>query len=348
MSTVYFSPIDSRTSVQEIQRISRNLLSTIVAREKVNLEKKIPLKVHFGEKGNTSFVKSENFLGVIDYLQGQDIETCYIETTVMYGGQRYRKDLHLKTAEEHGFNQIPIVIADGEQGELYEDVHIGKTHFESCKIGKDFSQYPQMIVLSHFKGHMLAGFGGAMKQLSMGCAAKGGKLQMHMGIKPQIRTRKCKQCNLCLTRCNEDAITIGKKSIIDHDKCVGCGACLSICPHKAVSIMSVSGVYSMVFKRSSFHEKLMEYALAAHLNKQNIYMNFAMNITRGCDCEPRKMKPLMDDFGIFVSTDPVAVDKVNYDMVKERGKTFKGAAQFEYAEKIGLGTTDYELIEIPT
>ena len=347
MSKVYLKSINPDTPVQEIQAITQELLKTLVEKENIQLRETVPLKVHFGEKGNVTYLKSDNFIGIIDYLKQQNIDTRYMETTVMYGGQRYRKDLHLKTAAEHGFDQIPIHIADGEQGELYDEITIHRKHFKTCKIGKDFSDFDQMIVLSHFKGHTLAGFGGAMKQLSMGCASKGGKLEMHMGIKPKISNRKCKKCDLCLSRCNEDAITIGeKKSFIDHDKCVGCGACLSICPHKAVSIMSLSGIYSMIFERSDFYEKLMEYAYAALIGKSNISINFAMNITKGCDCEPRKMKPIMDDFGILISSDPLAIDKACYDMVKERGKAFRGFKQFEYAESIGLGSTNYEIVEI--
>ena len=346
MANVYYKKVDRNTTVKEVQEITRQLLAAIIEKEEIELERKVPLKVHFGEKGNTTFIKSENYEGIIGFLEARGIETCYMETSVMYGGQRYKRDLHLKTAQEHGFTQVPIIIADGEQGEAFAEVEIGGRHFKSCKIGKDFLDYNQLIVLSHFKGHMMAGFGGAIKQLSMGHASKGGKLAMHMGIKPRIVNRKCKKCNLCMTRCNEDAITIGKKSFIDHEKCVGCGACVAICPTKAVSIMSVKGVSNFLLQGKKFREKLVEYAYAAQKDKKNIYINLAMNVTKGCDCEPKKMDPIMEDFGIFVSTDPVAIDQVCLDMAKERGKTFKGGEQLLYAEKIGFGSTHYTLQQI--
>ena len=153
------------------------------------------------------------------------------------------------------------------------------------------------------------------------------------------------KCHLCESRCNEHAITINKKSFIDHDKCVGCGACAAICPHKAISIFSLRGLLSSV-RFGTFKEKLVEYAYAAQINKKNIYINFAMNITGGCDCEPRKMKPVIDDIGIFISTDPVAIDKACYEMAKNKGKKFRGSDIFKYAEKIGFGSQEYELIEI--
>ncbi len=346
MSNVYFRKIDKSTSVQEVQAITQSLLEEIVEKEKIKLEKEIPLKVHFGEMGNTSYIKSENYEGIIKYLQDHDIETCFMETSVMYGGQRHNRELHIKTAKEHGFTQLPIVIADGERGEGFTEVEIDQKHFKTCKIGRAFLDYDQLIVVSHFKGHMLAGFGGAIKQLAMGHASKGGKMAMHMGIKPHIVNRKCKKCNFCKTRCNEHAITIGRKSYINHEKCVGCGACVSICPHKAVSIFSLTSVMHFLGIGNNFQEKLIEYAYAAQKGKRNLYINFAMNITAGCDCEPRKMKNLVDDFGIFISTDPVAIDKVCLDLLKENGKKFRGAKQLDYAEHIGFGTTKYKLIEI--
>lgn len=346
MANVYYKKVDSTTPVDVIQQITQELLYEIVEKETITLEKQIPLKVHFGEKGNHSFIKSENYQGIIDYLKNKDIETCYMETSVLYGGNRNTKELHTKTAIDHGFTQVPIVIADGEQGEAFVEVAIDKKHFKTCKIGKDFLNYKQLIVISHFKGHILAGFGGALKQLSMGHASKGGKLAMHMGIKPHIVNRKCIKCGLCKSRCNENAITIDQKAFINHEKCVGCGACISICPHKAVSIITLKGLYKAVLQPNIFKEKLMEYAYAAQKDKRNIYLNFAMNITKGCDCEPKKMKPIMDDIGIYVSVDPVAIDKACYDAVKERGKTFKGIEQLLYAEKIGLGSTHYNLIEV--
>lgn len=345
-SNVYFRRIDSTTDIKTIQEISKQLLATIMEKENITLKKKIPLKVHFGEHKNVTFIRPENYLGIIDYLQERDIESCYIETSVLYGGQRYKKELHKKTAEAHGFTQLPIIFADGEHGENFAEVEINKKHFKTFKVGKAFLDYDQLIVISHFKGHMMAGFGGAIKQLSMGHAAKGGKIAMHMGEKPQIVSRKCKQCNLCKTRCNEDALTIGKKSKIDHHKCVGCGACMAICPHQAISVFSLKSILKFLGIGNAFIEKLVEGAYAAQKGKKNIYMNYAMNITAGCDCEPRKMKPIMGDFGIFISTDPVAIDKACYDIAKEKGKTFRGFKAFAYAENIGLGSTNYTLHEL--
>jgi uncharacterized Fe-S center protein len=344
---VYYHRTDSDTDTTSVNGITRKLLGELVEKEGIALEKKIPLKVHFGEKGNVTFVRPENFLGIIEFLKERDIGSCYMETCTLYGGQRYKSELHEQIALEHGFTQLPIVFADGEHGENFAEVEIDRRHFRTFKVGKAFQDYGQLIVLTHFKGHMLSGFGGAIKQLSMGCAAKGGKLGMHAGEKPRIRNRKCKRCNLCKTRCNVDALVIEEKnSWIDHSKCVGCGACMAICPYKAISIISFGTMLKFFGIGNPFLEKLVEGAYAAAKGKRNIYLNFAVNITRGCDCEPRKMKPVMEDMGIFASTDPVAIDKACFDMALERGKKFRGGKAFPYAESIGLGSSSYTLFDL--
>jgi uncharacterized Fe-S center protein len=345
---VYFGAVSEDASASDVQGISRGLLARLLEDEGIELSGEVSLKVHFGEKKNVTYIRPENYDGVIDLLEEKGVDTCFMETTVVYGGQRFRRDLHLKTAEEHGFTRLPVEIADGECGEDFVEVPIeGGKHFDSCKIARGIRESEQMLVLTHFKGHMLSGFGGAIKQLSMGCASKGGKLAMHMGIKPRIINRKCRKCHKCEPRCNEEAITISDdgRSFIDHQKCVGCGACVSICPFRAISLLSFVGILR-VFGLGKFREKLVEYALAAQKDKKWIYLNFAMNITRGCDCEPRRMKPLIPDVGIFASTDPVAVDKACFDMVKERGRKFRGGNTFGYAERIGLGSANYTLVEV--
>ncbi len=346
MANVYFTAFDSSRKPQDAKDAAKHLLMEFVKRENIALEKEIPLKVHFGEIGNTTFLKPGLFDGVIDFLQENRIKTSFIESTVMYGGKRYNKSLHTETAEKHGFTRIPVVIADGEHGENFQEVAVNKKHFATCKLAAGYANHPQIIVLTHFKGHMLAGFGGAIKQLAMGFASKGGKMAQHLDMKPKIKNSKCTRCGRCLTRCASDAITIGEKSFINHEKCVGCGACVSICPNKAVRIISIKSVLRFLGIGNPFQEKIVEYAYAAHTGKRHIYMNFLMSITGGCDCEPRKMKPLIGDIGIAISADPLAIDQASCDLTARAGKKFRGKRVLEYAEEIKLGTRKYELIAV--
>ncbi|MCJ7689156.1 MAG: DUF362 domain-containing protein [Clostridiaceae bacterium] len=340
---MYFKAIDSISKTEEISSAASELLDAVVKQEPISLEKFIPIKVHFGEKGNTTFIGSENFSGIINYLKKKNIESAYIETNVLYRGERTTREKHLKLAKEHGFTQLPIIIADGEHGEDFEEIEINKKNFNKCKIGKDIANKKQMIVISHFKGHALAGFGGAIKQLGMGCASRGGKLAQHANSIPKISFFKCKACNACAKICPENAITVDKKAKIDKDKCVGCASCMAICPYGAIS----NSWFASITK--SFNERLAEYAYAASVNKNHIYITFAFNITRNCDCDGHNMKPIVTDVGVFASTDPVAIDKACLDVIdKNNSRTVfkRGRATLDYAEKIGLGSKEYELVEV--
>ena len=345
---VFFKKVETSFSEAEISAVARQVLETLLEREDPGLLPEIPVKLHFGERGNRTYIPQNCYLGAIDLLESRGSKLCYAETNVLYGGSRANGDNHRKLAADHGFDRLPVVIADGNSGEDAVNVAVpsGK-HFKTASIAGFLAKSEQCVVFSHFKGHMLAGFGGAIKQLSMGFASKGGKMAMHLGVKPRIRQWLCKSCGLCAKRCNENAITKGKKSfVIDPDKCIGCGACYSICPHYAVSILSLGGLWNALTGGRVFREKLVEYALAAHHGKKNIYLNFCINVTNGCDCEPHPMRRCIADIGVFASLDPVAVDHACYNAVAEQGKRFRGKEQLNYAAKIGLGSTEYELIEL--
>lgn len=343
MKKVYFKAIDSYSKTEEISIAAAEILNEIVKNENLKLEKFIPLKVHFGEKGNKTFIEPKNYIGIIDYLKERHIESAFIETNAIYKGERLTREKHINLAKEHGFIQLPIIIADGEYGEAFENVEINKKNFDKCKIGKEIVKQKQIIILSHFKGHALAGFGGAIKQLAMGCASRGGKLAQHSSSVPKINYFKCKACSACAVKCPENAIIINRKAKIDKKKCIGCASCMAICPHGAIYNSWLGSI------TRSFNEKLAEYAYAAAKDKNFIYITFAFNITRQCDCEGHSMKPIAKDIGLFASTDPVGIDEACLDTLdKTQGKIVfrRGRYTLEYAEKIGLGSRKYELVEV--
>lgn len=349
MSQVYFCPVTQPVAHNDIQNLSRQLLEKLLDDTQIELSQNLPLKVHFGEKGNCTYIPANYYDGIISLLQERGCNPFYTETSVLYAGERYEGERHLRLALEHGFSQLPISMADGREGEDFTEIAIGKKHFKVCYIGRKIAEASQILVLSHFKGHMLAGFGGAIKQLSMGCAARAGKLAMHKGVKPQIKNSRCHRCHVCEKRCNFGALHIGEHCFIDREKCKGCGACIAACPHKAISsfsFFSLSSILNHLFKGKNFREGLAEYAYASALGKRNLYLNFALNITRGCDCETRRMKSLIPDIGLFASLDPVSIDCACYDAVAEAGVKFSGHHQLEYAESIGLGEQKYNLVQL--
>ncbi|MFW6449474.1 MAG: DUF362 domain-containing protein [Nanoarchaeota archaeon] len=326
---------------KDLSRAGKAVFDELVRAEGLKLNRKLPLKVHFGEKGNSTYIKPGAYEGIIGSLKGR--EPFYIETNVLYRGERTNKKAHIALAKRHGFN-LPIVIADGNTGESFSEIKIDKKHFKTCKIGKEFSDFSQLVVLSHFKGHRLSGFGGAIKQLAMGFASRGGKLAQHLDTKPRISWFKCRACGVCKKHCPVAAIKVNKKAKIDYEKCVGCAVCSSVCPYNAVKLFSFSSL-SGIFG-TPFYEKLAEYAYAAQLNKSNIYINYAVNITRGCDCEGRKMKAFAPDIGVLASTDPVALDNACLQLLKIKGYKLKGEHVLKYAENIGLGSRKYKLIQV--
>ncbi|MFC1595681.1 DUF362 domain-containing protein [Candidatus Margulisiibacteriota bacterium] len=342
MSNVYYTSIKKNNTPANISNAVYQLVKYLVEVEAMQLERSIPLKVHFGERGNHTFVTSDYMQGIIDYLREQNVEPYYIETNVLYKSDRTQKDSHIKLARDHGFTQLPITIADGDIGEDYYEVPVKQKHFKTCKIGAAFKDVSQMIVVSHFKGHIVAGFGGAIKQLSMGCAARGGKLAMHSHALPSLKPSKCTRCGLCVDHCPGHALSLGETIIFDRTKCTGCAACLAICPHDAIKVNWGNT------EAAEFLEKLAEHALAAQKGKSCIYVNYAIKITDNCDCMDISMQPIADDLAVMVSTDPVAIDLACMDMLDQREPkpVFGGRDIFKYAEAIGLGSMDYQLIQV--
>lgn len=194
--------------------------------------------------------------------------------------------------------------------------------------------------MSHFKGHGAAGFGGALKQLAMGFAARGGKLEQHSGISPVVDAEKCISCGICVNKCDFGAIQTPDTAVIDESKCIGCAGCIAVCPQGAIE---------NTWGGSNFLEKLSEYAYGASKDKDIIYITFVHNITKECDCAGTAMKPIAGNIGILAGKDPVALDAACLDLVQKNSgeKLFeKGRTSLKHAEKIGLGTMQYELIEI--
>jgi hypothetical protein len=340
MSEIYFKAIESYSNTEEINKAVLELFKKLNPGFTGNLA----IKVHFGEEGNKTFISPKNYEHLIHYLKLNKCLPVYIETNVLYKSKRTSKESHIELAREHGFTNLPIVIADGNAGEEMQEVEINQKHFKTCKVGKAYKDYNQLIVMSHFKGHGLSGFGGAIKQLGMGFAARAGKLAMHSNSKPIINPLKCKKCHLCEQNCPVNAITIGLIPHIDIKKCIGCAKCISICPHGACTVNWISTL------PGTFEEKLCEYALAATKvgdKSQIIYINFLLNITDNCDCM-KTAKIIAKDIGILAGTDPVALDKACYDLLtkKENKKVFGGEKTFDYAESIGLGKKEYTLKEI--
>lgn len=300
------------------------------------------LKCHFGEEGNDAYVSPEIIKKVASMFDFPSL----LETTVLYRSQRSRASTHRELAIRHGFDFGEIDILDGEKGDDNIEVDLKKlsseNKLEKAFLGANLQNYESLLVVSHFKGHEMSGFGGAIKNLSMGFASRRGKLNMHAGVKHQVDKAGCTGCKACINDCPVDAITLqeDRKAFIDQGVCVSCSKCISVCPVSAIGIPwgSVS--------KEEFQDKLAEYALAVDKTKKCHYINFVINIVPNCDCLGIKQERLTEDIGILVSDDPVAIDQASYDIVYKQCKEFENHSsenQLAHGAKIGLGSREYDL-----
>ncbi len=329
------------------------------------------VKVHVGERGNDTFMNPVLVRRVVDCIKAAGGKPFLTDSNTLYKGSRHNAVDHMITALEHGFSYstvgAPFIVADGLRSTSYEEVAIGKKHFKSVKIASSIAAAQAMVVLSHFKGHEMAGFGGAIKNLAMGCTPSQGKCDQHAS-RFTVVEKKCVACGNCIASCPEHAIRFERKgtvkfAVIDKERCIGCGECLTVCAPKAVEI-------DWKTELGPFNERMAEYALGAVKGKEHAtgYINLLVNITPDCDCVPWSDTPLVADIGILASSDPVALDTACYDLVNKAlglagshlqaghnagenkftgcWKHTMGDVQLKYAEKIGLGTRRYTLIEI--
>ncbi|MDD5491882.1 MAG: DUF362 domain-containing protein [bacterium] len=323
-------------------------------REVIHKDNFTAIKLHFGEQGNIGYIRPAWVKPVVELVKKQQAIPFLTDASTIYKGKRSDAVNHSLVAAEHGFTiedcGVPVIIADGLRGNSYQSVAVKGKHFSSVKIAQDIYYADSLICLSHFKGHELSGFGGALKNLGMGCGAKAGKYEMHNSVLPVIDPQKCTACRGCFKWCPTQAIKlVNNKAAIDPIKCIGCGDCILSCAFHAVQI-TWNETYTTV------QEKIAEYAAGAVANKINkcLYVNFLNHITAYCDCYPSqpKDKPLLADIGIVASLDPVSIDQASADLVnqaagrdlfKEVWPPINWADQLNHAALLGLGERRYSL-----
>ncbi len=350
-SKVYFLPASERENHKTLAKKTQRIFLALGLEGRVKQDSFVGIKIHFGEKGNTGYIKPPWLAGLIAGLNKKNAKAFLTDTNTLYLGNRSNSVAHLRLAAQHGFSLealgIPIIIADGLIGRESGDVKVNLNHVRSAKIASTFFHTDVLLCLSHFTGHILSGFGAAIKNLGMGCASRAGKLEQHSDVHPWVNPKVCTNCSICLEYCPADAIeqVNGYARIID-EKCIGCGECLVVCDAGAVK-MRWDGDAVRV------QEKMAEYALAALRSVKNNagFINFVVKITKDCDCMSKNGKVIADDLGIFASLDPVAVDKASVDLLIEaNGRDFlresidvDWSKQLQHGQRIGLGSMDYDL-----
>jgi uncharacterized Fe-S center protein len=315
----------------------------------INKNDLVAIKTHFGESINTGYVKPffiKLFGDTVKSLGGRPFLT---ETSTLYKGERANSVFHIQLAHEHGFNYentgLPVIMADGLRGEDGMDVSIPGKIFSQINVASLIVKSDALIVISHFTGHLLAGFGGAIKNLAMGCVSKKGKLLQHAKSKPVIQPGKCTSCHECRRWCPVNAIIVKDGSLmVDAGQCIGCGQCLSICRSDAVDFdWNSSG--------SDFQKRLIEHAWGVYEAKQGkvIFINFLTNISKNCDCV-KSYRKIVPDIGVLIARDPLAIDLASLECIEQAsGKSFSELTkisyqvQLEYARETGFGDANYDL-----
>lgn len=365
-SKVYWADFraDFRENLQ--QKLTR-LMKTAGMGEIDFDNKYVAIKMHFGEPGNLAFLRPNWAKTVADFVKERGGKPFLTDCNTLYVGGRKNGLDHLDTAMLNGFNPMTtgcqVIIADGIKGNDEVEVPVeGGEYVKNAKIGRAVMDADVFISLTHFKGHESAGFGGALKNIGMGCGSRAGKMEQHNAGKPHVVQKHCVGCKLCAKICAHDAISVqDRKAAIDHSKCVGCGRCIAVCARNAITV-------NFDESHTNLSRKMSEYAKAVVDGRPCFHISLIIDVSPNCDCRAENDAAIVPNVGMFASFDPVALDLACVDAVNKQPILRGSAADIgdchdqdhfhcihpdtdwmsclEHAEKLGLGTREYELIKI--
>lgn len=355
-SQVYFIPAAREEGTEIIAAKAERIYLVTGFQDRLNQNDFVGLKIHFGEKGNTGYIKPAWLKKMINRIKEKTSRAFFTDNNTLYLGERANAVNHLQQAAEHGFTYegtgLPVIIADGLLGGDDQEIKVSGRRIKAARIGQSILLADALIVLSHFTGHVVTGMGCAIKNLGMGCASKAGKLEQHSEVHPRVNPRYCTNCGLCLTTCPARAIVQqeGVAKIIE-ERCLGCGECLVICKVGAIKMRWDDDSQRV-------QEKMTEYALAVrnYFGPKIVFLNFLLQITKDCDCLAKNQPPIVEDIGLLASYDPVALDQASIDLVLKKaqrdvlreGYDLDWSIQLKYGEEIGLGFRSYKLKVIET
>jgi uncharacterized Fe-S center protein len=303
----------------------------------------VGLKLHWGEIGNLYFLSEKYAAVIVQWLKKNEVKPFIFDTTLLYSGGRRTGVDSLMTAYEHGYTPqnmgCPVVIGDGIGGMDVVKIKSGFFHFkDTVEVGSIINQAQGFIIFSHFKGHLGSGFGGAIKNLSMGFASRAQKQLMHSDAHPELNRSKCIRCGMCIDICPEKAVSWNENKfpIFDLDKCIGCAHCIAICPVAALKVF-------WRISHEAFQERLVETAAAVWnvIKNKSILINALINISSECDCMKGKNSIIADDVGFITGYDPFEIDAeslrlIGSEVFDRAHPDIPWRSQFEYAVKIGM------------
>lgn len=370
-SKVYFTDFRTRVGVSLTEKLQRLIKKAGIT--DIDMDGKfVAIKMHFGELGNLSYLRPNYAKAVADVVKECGGKPFLTDCNTLYPGSRKNALEHLDCANINGFNTITtgcqIIIGDGLRGT--DDITVTVRNGEYCKeayIGRAVMDADIFISLTHFKGHESTGFGGAIKNIGMGCGSRAGKMQQHNSGKPIVHDDLCRGCRRCAKECGSDAITYENgKAVINQDICKGCGRCIGACVFDAIENQNWNA-------NEILGRKMAEYSQAVCDGRPTFHISLVRDISPNCDCHGENDAPILPDVGIFASFDPVALDQAcvdaclhatpmpnsqlsdnladphwhhHHDNFLDSNPNVRWKETLEHAEKIGLGTREYELIQM--
>lgn len=371
-SVVYFTDLRVTVGTSLLDKLKKLLQKAGIG--EIDFDGKLTaIKINFGEPGNLAYLRPNYAKAVADLVKELGGVPFLTDCNTLYVGRRKNALEHLEAAYENGFSPFStgchVLIADGLKGT--DDVSVpveGGTMVKEAKIGRAIMDADVFLSLNHFKGHELTGFGGAIKNIGMGCGSRAGKMEQHKSGKPTVDQALCRGCGLCAKLCAQAAISYdsARKASIDHDRCVGCGRCIGVCNFDAIANHNDSA-------NDDLCVKMAEYTKAVLAGRPHFHINLVIDVSPYCDCHAENDLPILPDVGMFASFDPVALDQACVDACN-RAEPIPGsrltdlcsAAGFHdrhdhfhnsmpetnwettlaHAEKIGIGSRQYELITV--
>lgn len=365
-STVHFTNFRASLTENLLQKLRRLILAA--GFDEIDFKHRfVAIKIHFGEAGNLAYLRPQYAKVVADLVKERGGRPFLTDANTLYVGARRNALDHLNCAAENGFSPAStgcqILIADGLRGTDEVEVPIDLEYCRTAKIGRAIMDADIVISLNHFKAHEATGFGGAIKNLGMGSGSRAGKMEMHNDGKPNANPDLCISCGMCARQCAHGAISFhARKARINHDRCVGCGRCVGVCP---VDAIRPTGSNS----NDLLNYKISEYAYAVVKDRPHFHITLLNAVSPYCDCHAENDMPIIPDVGMFASRDPVAIDQACIDaalampvlpgsLLDEQPETAgqdhftrlhpttNWRGQIEHGVAIGLGSSDYELIDI--
>ncbi|MGL5693665.1 MAG: DUF362 domain-containing protein [Peptostreptococcaceae bacterium] len=366
-SKVYYT--DLRTNLGETLPSKLEKLIKKAGIESINFKDKFTaIKIHFGEPGNLAYLRPNYAKVIVDVIKANQGKPFLTDCNTLYVGRRKNALEHIDAAYENGYNPFTtgchVIIGDGLKGTDEELVVVNNGEYvKEAKIGQAIMDADIFISMNHFKGHEATGFGGALKNIGMGCGSRAGKMEMHSSSKPYIKERKCVGCKACYKNCAHDAISFNenKKAFIDESKCVGCGRCIGSCNYDAVDALIDES-------NDILNKKIAEYSYAVLNDRPHFHISLVIDVSPNCDCHMENDLPIIPDVGMFASFDPVALDMACVDACNKQSviqESYLGEKEHhscdhfinthpetnwevcvDHSVKLGLGNKEYELIEI--